>query len=133
MELHFHPAKKRPKTALVLAFGLGILIQALWQWLNPAVALALWVALVLSLRDFFAPSTYRFTEQGLTIHGILRAKKTYPWRRFRAYIKDRNGVFLTPYKQKRASENSRGVFLPLLAEQKEQVEHFISAVGLEKR
>ena len=53
MFLTFHPAKDRPKVAAALAFGLGILLQMLWQWLSPVSALAIWCALVFSLRDFY--------------------------------------------------------------------------------
>ena len=133
MKLDFHPAKDRPKTAAFLAFGLGILLQALWQWTSPPVALALWSALVLSLRDFFLPTTYLFQAEGLTVNGPLKIGKAYPWRRFRSYVKDRNGLFLSPYRRKRSSENHRGVFLALLPSQREQALQACQGYGLEER
>lgn len=132
MVLVFHPAKERPKVAACLAFALGILLQILWQWLSPVPALVLWVALVLSLRDFYLPSTYRMTDEGLTVQRLL-GTKSYSWDRFRAYVKDRNGVFLSPYRKRRASENQRGLFLPLLPSQRDEAIAVCQKVGLERR
>lgn len=128
-----HPAKDRPRTALALTFGLGILLQGLWQWLDPAPAIALWAILIFSLRDFFAPTSYQLSDEGVRVEGLLKSTKYYPWQRFRAYISDRNGIFLTPYRQKRATENQRGVFLPLNPDQRKQFEQFCHDIGLDKR
>lgn len=133
MTLFFHPAKDRPKTALVLTFFLGVAMQALWQWLAPAVALTLWSVLCLSLRDFFCPTLYNLDPDGFTISGPARVSQNYPWRRFRTYLVDRNGIFLSPYRQQRALENHRGVFLPLTVKQREQVANYCSKLGLEKQ
>lgn len=131
--LVFHPAKDKPKTALFLTFALGIALQTLYQLLSPSVAVALWVALVVSLRDFFCPTTYCFDNNGLSVSGPLKFAKSYPWRRFRAYVEDRNGLFLTPYFQKRGAEGARGVFLPLLPQQKAVVRECCREFGLVKR
>ena len=130
LEFDFHPAKARPKTAVVLAFALGILVQALWQWLAGPIAVALWVALIFSLRDFFLPTRYCFGKEELTVEGPLRLRKSFPWRRFRAYVSDRNGLFLSPYLKKRASEGQRGLFLPLEKKQRGEAIEFCRGLGL---
>ena len=132
MTIAFHPAKERPKTAAALAFGLGILLQMLWQWLTPVPALVIWLALVVSLRDFYLPSTYSFDSKGLSIKRPLCAKH-YSWERFRAFVSDRNGLFLSPYRTRRATENQRGVFLPMAKDQRLKALDFCSKMGLEKR
>lgn len=132
MTLVFHPAKEKPKVAALLAFGLGILLQALWQWVSPLPALALWAVLVFSLRDFYLPSTYEMAAEGLTVKKLFGAR-SYPWQRFRSFVKDRNGVFLSPYRTRRATENQRGLFLPLTPEQREKTVEFCQTLGLEKR
>lgn len=129
----FHPAKERPKTAAALAFALGITLKALLAALSTPVALALWMAFALSLRDFFCPTTYSFTPEGFSVTGPLKLPKIYSWKRFRAYECDRNGLFLTPYRQKRASEVSRGVFLPLRPEQRASAQEIFCELGLVKR
>lgn len=133
MTLTFHPAKDRPKVAAGLAFGFGILLQTLWQWVAPPVALTLWVVLLFSLRDFFLPTNYRFEQDSLSISGPLKGHKSFPWRRFRCFVKDRNGLFLSPYRKKRTSENYRGVFLPLSREQREEALKVLSEKGVEER
>lgn len=132
MTISFHPAKDRPKTAAALAFALGIVFQMLWQWLSPVPALVIWLALVLSVRDFYLPSTYSMDAEGLTVKRLLGARR-YPWERFRAFVNDRNGVFLSPYKKRRATENQRGVFLPMLADQRRKAIEFCLEMGLEKQ
>ena len=132
MTIAFHPAKDRPKTAAALAFGIGILLQMLWQWLSPVPALVIWLALVLSLRDFYLPSTYSFDSDGLTVKRLLGAKR-YSWERFRAFVNDRNGLFLSPYRTRRATESQRGIFLPMAKGQRLQAAGFCQEIGLEKR
>lgn len=129
----FHPAKDRPKTAVFLAFVLGITLKALLQAMSPPVALALWIALAASLRDFFCPTTYSFNSEGFSVAGPVKISKSYPWRRFRAYESDRNGLFLTPYLNKRISEGARGVFLPLRPEQRATAQKLCGEFGLVKR
>lgn len=133
MTVDFHPAKARPKTALLLTFAYGILLQALWQAVPGPVAISLWVLSLGSLRDFFLPTTYRLEESGLTVEGPLKPKKSYPWARFRSFVSDRNGLFLSPYRSKRASEGRRGVFLPLSAGQRTEVKEYCLRSGLEAR
>jgi hypothetical protein len=132
MVLVFHPAKERPKVAAGLAFGLGILLQMLWQWLNPVPALVIWCVLVVSLRDFYLPSTYEMSAEGLMVQRVFGTKR-YPWERFRSYVKDRNGLFLSPYRTRRATENQRGLFLPLRSAQRDEAVEFCHEVGLERR
>ena len=131
--IEFHPAKERPKTALLLAFSFGILAQALWQWVPPMVAIFLWTASVFSLRDFFLPTQYIFEESGILVRGPLKPTRQYAWHRFRTFQKDRNGIFLSPYHQKRATEAQRGVFLPLRPEQRNEVAEFCLQQGLTRR
>lgn len=117
----------------MLAFALGITLQALWQWLSPAVALVLWLVLVFTLRDFFLETRYTLSPEGVRIEGQGRPARCYPWERFRAYVEDRNGLFLTPYRKRRASEAQRGVFLPLKPEQRRQSVTFCQQYGLDRR
>ncbi len=133
LDLQFHPAKESPGKAAVLAFVLGITLQALWNWLTPAVALVLWLVLLVSLRDFFLETRYTLSADGLRVEGQARASRSYPWQRFRAFVEDRNGLFLTPYQARRATESQRGLFLPLTPEQRRQSVAFCLEQGLTRR
>lgn len=133
MTVTFHPAKEQPVKAAVLTFVLGIGLQALWQFLTPAVAITLWVVLVVSLRDFFLETIYELDDEGLKVSGPLKPTKSYQWARFRAFIEDRNGLFLTPYLAKRATESQRGVFLPMNLEQRREAAAFCAERELARR
>lgn len=133
LELTFHPAKEQPYKAAALGFFLGIVLRVLWQFLEPMSAIGLWAVLIFSLRDFFLETRYLLDSDGLTIQGALKPKKTYPWERFRAFVEDRNGLFLTPYRAKRRTEGQRGVFLPLAPEQRRQAADLCESLNLARR
>ncbi len=133
LEFALQPAMDRPKAGLVLAFGLGILLQALWQWLEPLTALMLFAVLLFSLRDIFLPTVTVFDAEGITVRGPMKPLARYPWSRFRAYQVDRNGLFLSPYLQKRSTEGQRGVFLALTREQMVAAMERCEAQGLLRR
>ena len=113
LEIVFHPAKAHPTKAAVLAFALGIGLQAIWQLVEPLTAVALCLLVIASVRDFYFETRMHLSPEGIAVRGILKASRTYPWRRFRAFVEDRNGLFLTPYRDKRRTENARGVFFPM--------------------
>ena len=133
LTLRFHPAKEQQGKALVLTFVLGIGLQVLWKLVAPVTAIILFALLIASLRDFFLETTYTFDEQGLRVGGLLKAKKSYGWNRFRTFINDRNGLFLTPYRQKRRTEQQRGVFLAMDRDSKQQAIEFCQSMELEER
>ncbi len=133
LEIVFHPAKAHPAKAAILAFALGIGFQALWQLVDPLTALALSLILVASVRDFFLETRTVFSPDGIAVKGVLKASRLYPWRRFRAFVEDRNGLFLTPYRAKRRTENMRGVFFPMTREDRQQAVEFCLAQDLLRR
>ena len=133
LQLTFHPAKDHPVKAALLGFALGIAFQALWQALDPLSAVALVVLLLATVRDFFLETRYRLDPEGVTVEGVLKASKAYPWRRFRAFVEDRNGLFLTPYLAKRRLEQQRGVFLPMTREQRLRASAFCQGLELCRR
>lgn len=133
LEIVFHPAKAQPVKAAALAFVLGIGLQAVFSLVEPLTALALSALLVASVRDFFLQTRTLFDDEGIAVGGALKGSRVYPWRRFRAFVEDRNGLFLTPYRTKRRSENARGVFFPMEREERKRAVEFCLAQGLERR
>lgn len=124
LHIVFHPAKQHPAKAAALGFLLGIAFQALWQALEPLTAVVLAGLMLATVRDFFLETNYTLDEEGLAVKGVLKPSKTYPWRRFRTFIEDRNGLFLSPYTARRALEQQRGVFLPMTREQRREAATF---------
>lgn len=113
VDIVFHPAKAHPVKAAAVAFLLGVGFQALWQLVEPLTALVLSGILVVSVRDFYLETRTVFDPEGIAVRGLLKASLVYPWRRFRAFVEDRNGLYLTPYRTARRTEACRGVFLPM--------------------
>lgn len=118
MKLVFHPAREHPRKAAALGFVLGMTFQTLWQVLEPCSAILLAGLLVMTVRDFYLETEYSFDEDGIRTRGLLKAGRSYPWRRFRAFVEDRNGLFLSPYKERCRLDQQRGVFLPMTREQR---------------
>ena len=133
LDIVFHPAKAHPAKAAVVAFILGIGFQALWQLVEPLTALALGVILIASVRDFYLETRTIFNPEGIAVRGVLKASRAYPWRRFRAFVEDRNGLYLTPYRAERRTEPSRGVFLPMTAVDRQRAVELCLAHDLVRR
>ncbi len=133
VEIVFHPAKAHPGRAAGLAFALGIGFQAIWQLVEPLTAVMLCLLVVASVRDFFLETRTLLNPDGVVVKGVLKASRAYPWRRFRAFVEDRNGLFLTPYREKRRTENARGVFFPMTREDRLRAAEFCLAQELVRR
>lgn len=129
----FHPAKQHPIKAAILGVVLGIAFRALWQALEPLTAVMLVSLLLATVRDFFLETQYRFDEEEISVRGVLKASRSYPWRRFRTFIKDRNGLFLSPYSAKHQLDQQRGVFLPLTSEQRDLAARYCQSRELARR
>lgn len=128
VEVTVHPAARRPRTALALCFGLGLVGSAAWQFLpEPLVTLPMLALLLASLAPFFAPTRYELGEE-LRITRLGR-RQSYSWERFRAFTVDRNGVLLSPYRNQRAGLRS----LYLMGAATEPVLDFLRARGLDER
>lgn len=113
MTLRFHPAADRPLQAAAVAFLVGLVGSAVFTLVpQPLAAAVIMLAFANSLSPYFLPTTYEATATHLVIRR-LGATRTYPWARFRTFEKDRNGLFLSPYRQRHRLDSLRGVFLPL--------------------
>lgn len=132
-ELLCHPAVSAPYRAAALGFFLGLAARTVWALLDPWSASLLSVLLLASFRDFFLPTHFRFDDQGITISGALRATRKFPWNRFRSFIVDRNGLFLSPYTKPRWLESQRGVFLALSCDQRQEVQELCLERHLARR
>jgi hypothetical protein len=133
VEIVFHPAKQHPVKAALLAFILGMAFQAMWHALEPLTAGALALLLLATVRDFYLETRYLLSQDGVAVRGLLKASRSYPWKRFRAFIEDRNGLLLTPYRSKRRLEQQRAVFLPMTREQRKQAASLCEALQLARR
>lgn len=113
MTLRFHPAADQPVKAAAVAFLVGLIGSAVFTLVaQPLVAAVIMLAFANSLSAFFLPTTYEATPEHLVVRRP-GSTRTYPWTRFRSFERDRNGIFLSPYRRRHRLDSLRGVFLPL--------------------
>ncbi len=113
MTLRFSPAEDHPGKAVMLTFGLGFAGSVIHAYVGELYLTLMLVGLLLfSLRRFFVPTRYDIGDEELRVTS-LGVEKVFGWNRFRSFEKDRNGVFLSPFRERRGLDEVRGVFLPL--------------------
>ncbi len=73
-----------------------------------------------SFAAFFLPTQYRFEAEQLVVERAGQTR-SFRWDRFRSFERDRNGIFLSPHSRPHRLDTTRGVFLALSREQRDQV------------
>ncbi|PID29337.1 MAG: hypothetical protein CR982_03015 [Candidatus Cloacimonadota bacterium] len=78
----------------------------------------------LSLPEIFFPFIYKIYNDKIHVNRFFyKINKDLSY--YRKVYKDRNGVFLSPYRNKSRMENFRGVLLRIPAEDREEVYSFL--------
>ncbi len=107
-----HRAKETPRrTVVVLAVLLGFLAMTAWSF-GPVLAVLAVVVLFAALNTYFLPVTYSFTDAGVEVDKKL-FRTSYEWKQFRRWFRTTGGVVLSPFAQRNALDNFRGVHLLL--------------------
>lgn len=121
LELREHPFTKNIlKSSLVLLAILGTSVLAGYFMENFLVSVFVFVFLVISNTSFFFPSVYIFSKDKFTVDRIIY-KKSYPWKRFKSFVLDKNGVYLSPLKDASNFDRFRGVFLVMGCKNREKL------------
>ncbi|MBI5778469.1 MAG: hypothetical protein HZA49_03320 [Planctomycetes bacterium] len=124
MEWTSHPFKAEPKKSVFLV--IIILLICLMVFITTSnigftlIALAL---LVLSMRQFFLPTVYVLNAEGVEVR-FSGATKKKRWDYFQSYYEDRNGILLSPFKDKSRLEAFRGIYL-IANNNKPQIVEFV--------
>lgn len=119
LEVNEHPARSRP-VASVLSMVFILAVSFLGYALIKTVLFPVFVIifLLVSNTSFFFPSRYVLTKEKIVIDRIIY-RKSYPWSRFRGYLCDKNGIYLSPTKDPKRFDRFRGVFLVMGKENRE--------------
>jgi len=96
---------------VVLAVGLYFSFGVFWAIL----AIVLVGGAVL---PYFLPTTYVLDETGVKKKGLVMETRK-PWRDFRSYYPDKNGVLLSPFVKPSRLENFRGLYVRFKENRKE--------------
>ena len=116
--------KSHPKKALFLVtIILLICLLILLSTNSIGFALLALILLVLSMRQFFLPTAYTLTTEGVEVR-FSGATKKRSWGYFSSYYEDLNGVLLSPFKGRSRLEAFRGVYL-IANNNKPQIVEFI--------
>lgn len=119
MQFVVHPARRQPLKTLgvvlylaLMAWGLGASLLAPMLSISAgAAAFVVFVALLMPLRAWFLPTRYRIDDDGIEVGG-WRTRR-FSWNRFRAWRRERNGVYLSPFSDTSRFDNFRGLFIVL--------------------
>ena len=124
MEWTAHPFKADPKKSVFLvAIILLICLLTLLTTASIGFAIVALLLLVFSMRQFFMPTTYMLNAEGVEVR-FSGATKKKRWDYFSSYYEDRNGILLSPFKDRSRLEAFRGIYL-IVNNNKPQIVEFI--------
>ena len=124
MEWTAHPFKAEPrKSVFLVIIILLICLLVLLTTASIGFALVALLLLVFSMRQFFLPTAYVLNAEGVEVRFSGAAKKK-PWDYFSSYYEDRNGILLSPFKDRSRLEAFRGIYL-IVNNNKPQIVEFI--------
>ncbi|OHB74480.1 MAG: hypothetical protein A2Z34_08300 [Planctomycetes bacterium RBG_16_59_8] len=118
IEWTVHPFRKNIRKSAALLFllaGLSLFfhIAMASPGNNPTLfTIAVSVILFLSLRDYFFPTHYRLSAEGVLVETTF-GRRFKRWNSFRSFSLDANGLFLSPFEGRSRLENFRGLYLLL--------------------
>ena len=78
-----------------------------------------------SLAKFYFPTTYRLTNDKITIKTTTQTLHK-DWSMYRSFYPDKKGILLSPFTQPSRLENFRGIYL-MLENNHEQVTDYVRA------
>ncbi len=106
-----HPLKRSTGRASI-AVGAVLLSVIFGSWYMESVVFGALAGVVMfgSLAKFFLPTTYSFDANGVTVKTTTQTF-TRPWKMFRSFYTDKNGVLLSPFIGPSRLENFRGLYI----------------------
>lgn len=119
----FTQSTSRAALALSAVFISGLL--AAWFMESAGFGLLACVIMFFSLSKFFFPTRYLLAENGVTVKTTTQTF-TRPWKQFRSYYVDPNGVLLSPFAVPSRLENFRGLYVTF-KDNKDEVVAYIKA------
>jgi len=121
LEIREHPFLERWYVS-VLAVALITASSVISYFIlrHPLTPVFIFAFFIISNTSFFMPSRYVFTKEKFVIDRIIY-RKSYPWKRFRGYDFDRNGIYLSPTADPDRFDCFRGVFLVMGSENRQSL------------
>ena len=109
MEWTVHPLKKDTKKSIFLILFIVLICLLTYLTFNSLLfTITAFVLLVISMRQFFVSTHYKLDTEGVMVN-----RRKHNWNFFKSFYEDKNGILLSPFKDKSYLENFRGVYLIL--------------------
>jgi len=120
-----HPAQRRPRAAVILTLFLLLLLAGIYASFMDVFLTGLAMLILLgSLAPFYFPTSYRMTEDGISIRTVTGSREK-TWDRYRRYEADRYGVLLSPFDAPSRLDKFHGLNLRFDTLDRERVLDFI--------
>ncbi|MEW6026572.1 MAG: hypothetical protein AB1599_04690 [Planctomycetota bacterium] len=124
MQWTAHPFKADHKKSVFLVLLIILIcLLALFATESAGFALVALTLLVFSMRQFFLPTVYTLNAEGVDVR-FLGSTQKRSWSYFQSFYEDRNGVLLSPFKERSRLESFRGIYL-IAGNNKAQVAEFV--------
>lgn len=120
-----HPARRRPRAALILTLFLLLLLTGIYASFIDVYLTGLAALILLgSLAPFYFPTSYRMTEDGISIRTVTGSREKQ-WDLYRRFEADRYGVLLSPFDRPSRLDRFHGLNLRFDTMDRERVLDFI--------
>ncbi len=120
-----HPVKRKPLVSiLVTAFILVISYLVLASTDSQVFSGLSLVIMFGSLAKFYLPTRYELTNNEIVVKNISYTLRK-SWDQYRSFYPDKNGILLSPFKERSRLENFRGLYL-MFEKNNQQVTQFVS-------
>jgi hypothetical protein len=111
LEWTCHPVKRKPLVSvLVTLFILAVVAVVFYTTASRAFGVLAAVVMLASLAKFYFPTTYRLTNERITIKTTTQTLHK-DWSTYRSCYPDKNGILLSPFVRPSRLENFRGIYL----------------------
>ena len=118
-----HPVREGGRR-LVIAFAVIGSAALLVGTATSSIFWALFAGAIIALGsyDYFLPTEFQLTRSGVNARaGLLHRHK--PWKAFRSYHVDANGILLTPFARRHRMEAHRGLYVRFAGNRSEVVDY----------
>lgn len=121
-----HPVKRKPLVSVLVTLFIFLISYLVLTSTGSTVFLVLSLVIMFgSLAKFYLPTRYELRDDGLIVQNISYTLKK-SWDQYRSFYADKNGLLLSPFRERSRLENFRGLYL-MFEKNNDQVTRFVSA------
>jgi hypothetical protein len=129
LEWTTHPVKRRPMVSImVTVFVLLISLIVYYTTMSKMFGGLALVVMFASLAKFYFPTTYRLTDDRITIKTMTQTLHK-DWAIYRSCYPDNNGILLSPFVRPSRLENFRGIYLMFSGNRDEVIQFVRERIG----